>query len=235
MMYSVVIPVYNEKDNLFNLQKELEEVLESLNSNYEIIYVDDGSSDGSLEVLKKIKNNSENIKIISFKKNRGQSVALFFGFLNSSGDWIITLDSDGQNPPKEIVKLLKYKDEFDFITGIRKNRKDSFFRKFSSKVAYFFRFIFLKDTTKDIGCSLRLFKRDIINFIPFFKNFHRFFTFLVVVAGFKVKEVYVEHRERRFGRSRYKTIKRLLDGIFDLIGVFWLKKRLIKYEIKYKF
>ncbi|MCM8786911.1 MAG: glycosyltransferase family 2 protein [Candidatus Omnitrophica bacterium] len=234
MEYSVVIPVFNEEGSLEILQGQLSSILDKITDDYEIIYVDDGSTDSSLEILKKLKSKYQKIKIISLKRNYGQSAAFFAGFKYAKGAWLITLDSDLQNPPDQILALIKEKDNFDFITGVRKKRKDNFLKKVSSKIARFFRWLILADVTLDTGCSLRLFKREIIDVIPFFKNFHRFFTFLVRNFGFKIKEIEVEHNRRMIGKSKYTTLKRLKEGIFDLIGVFWLKRRLIKIKIKYE-
>ncbi len=234
MEFSVVIPLFNEEETLPLLQERLHPVCERLSSSYEIIYVDDGSTDSSLSVLNKLKNNYPSIRIISFKKNQGQSAGLFAGFQAARGDWIISIDADLQNPPEEIPGLFEFKDSFDFITGIRAKRKDSLVRKISSKTARVFRRVILRDTTQDVGCSLRMFKREILNHLPYFKNFHRFFTFLAREAGFKIKEVPVRHDARTLGKSKYGVFRRAKEGIFDLAGVFWLKKRLIRYEIKYQ-
>ncbi|MCF7908409.1 MAG: glycosyltransferase family 2 protein [Candidatus Omnitrophica bacterium] len=234
MEFSVVIPVLNEAESLSPLQKELQEVMQQMRCEYEIVYVDDASSDSSLEVLKGLAEQYERIRVVSFNKNRGQSAALAAGFNVSRGEWIITLDSDGQNPPSEIVKLIEFKDKFDFVTGVRKNRQDSFNRKIASSVAKFFRWLTLGDISQDTGCSLRLFKKEILNSLPLFDHFHRFFNLLVRSKGFSIKEVAVNHRGRLFGVSKYSTTKRMLSGIFDLWGVVWFKKRLIKYEVKYQ-
>ncbi len=229
---SLVIPVYNEEDSLALLQNEITRVMKKLSLKYEVIYVDDGSTDSSLNVLKKISKEYPDVRIISFMKNYGQSVAFYSGFRQSRGKWIATLDADMQNPPSEIVKLLEFRDDADFITGVRKKRKDGFVRKLSSKIARASRYIVLGDITQDVGCSLRLFKRKIIESISFFKNFHRFFTLLVRDAGFKVKEVEVAHMPRYAGKSKYTTFKRAIEGLFDLFGVFWLRKRPIFYVKK---
>jgi glycosyltransferase involved in cell wall biosynthesis len=231
---SIVIPLFNEEASLRILQQRLHKVMEKLSFSYEIIYVDDASKDASLEVIKELQKQYPLIRIISFRKNHGQSTALCAGFRMAKGRWIITLDADLQNPPEEIPTLLKFKEEFDFITGIRKDRKDNFIRKLSSSTARFFRWLILKDVTIDTGCSLRMFKREILNEMPRFKNFHRFFTFLVRMLKFKVKEIPVQHNRREFGASSYGIIKRASEGIFDLIGILWLKRRLIHYDIKYK-
>ncbi len=234
MRYSLVIPVYNEEGCLLSLQEGLSRVMEPLGSDYEIIYVDDGSKDNSLKVLKDLKDKYPKIKIISFTKNQGQSAAFLAGFRLAEGEWLITLDGDGQNPPEEIPKLLRYTSDFDFITGVRKKRLDPWQRRISSQIARFFRWLVLRDTTLDTGCSLRVFKKEILKELPFFKNFHRFFTFLVRQQGFKIKEVEVEHRGRFRGTSKYTNLRRLKEGLLDLGGVFWLKRRLIKFSIKYE-
>lgn len=234
MEFSIVIPVFNEAESLPSLQEQVQGVMQQMRCEYEIIYVDDGSCDLSLEVLKDIAEQYQRIRVISFNKNRGQSTALAAGFRACRGEWIITLDADGQNPPAEITKLTEFRDEFDLIAGIRKNRQDSFKRKAASSIAKFFRRLVLGDLTEDTGCSLRLFKRELLNTLPLFDHFHRFFTFLIRAEGFSVKEVEVSHCCRKFGVSKYSTFGRMLSGIVDLWGVTWFKKRLINYEVKYQ-
>ncbi|MDD5195471.1 MAG: glycosyltransferase family 2 protein [Candidatus Omnitrophica bacterium] len=232
MDYSIVIPVYNEEESLIPLQEKINAAMEPISSDYEIIYVDDGSMDASGEVLRKLAAEYPEIKIVSFKKNRGQSAALAAGFRASAGAWIITLDADLQNPPQEISKLLPFKETYDFITGVRIKRQDGISRKLSSNIARSARWLILKDTTMDTGCSLRMFKREVIGRLPVFKNFHRFFAYLVKSLGFRIKEVNVQHEKRAFGVSKYGNLKRAWEGIFDLCGVFWLGRRLLEYEIK---
>ena len=230
--YSIVIPVFNAEGSLALLQKRLVPVCEKINGEYEIIYVDDGSTDDSLNILKGLKKEGDKLKVISFSCNTGKSEALYAGFMNAQGKWIITLDADLQNPPEEIMKLLPFKNGFDYVAGIRKKRKDSSFRKLSAYAAKFVRRLVSGDSTKDAGCSLRIFKREITSSIPFFRNFHRFYTFLVRKQGFSVKEVPVSHSERAFGRSKYRTLKRAKEGLFDLVGIFWLRQRFLRYKIK---
>jgi glycosyltransferase involved in cell wall biosynthesis len=232
MEFSVVIPLFNEEETLPLLHEKLHTVCESISKDYEIIYVDDGSTDSSPEILEGLKNDYPTVRVVSFKQNRGQSAGLYAGFKESRGTWIITLDADLQNPPEEILKLWKSRDGFDFITGIREKRKDSLLRIISSRIAKYFRWLTLGDTTQDIGCSLRIFKREIVDRLPYFRNFHRFFTLLTREAGFRIKEIPLKHHVRQFGESKYTTFQRAREGIFDLIGVFWLKRRLIQYEIK---
>lgn len=234
MELSVVIPLFNEEESLLPLQEKLHGVCEKITGSYEIIYVDDGSTDSSPDVLRRMQNNYPAVRSISFQENQGQSAGLLAGFRASQGEWIITLDADLQNPPEEILKLWEFKDRFEFITGIRVKRKDGFLRKVSSRIAKVFRWLTLGDTTQDVGCSLRLFRREVAGSLPYFKNFHRFFTFLAREAGFSIQEVPLQHSERKFGSSKYTTWKRAKEGIFDLIGVFWLKRRIINFKIKNK-
>ncbi|MBN3039981.1 MAG: glycosyltransferase family 2 protein [Candidatus Omnitrophica bacterium] len=232
MKYSLVIPVFNEEGNLEFLQDKIDKTMKPLKADFEVIYVDDLSSDGSLQVMKNMQSKYPEIKVVSLKKKSGQSAALYAGFMACLGQWIITLDADCQNPPEEILRLTQFENEFDFISGIRKKRGDNFLRKTSSAMAKFARKAILKDPTQDTGCALRLFKKDIISSIYFFRNFHRFFPYLARLHGFKVKETPITHEPRYKGRSKYKTFNRLVEGLFDLWGVFWLKKRTIKHGSK---
>src|SRR3989338_1303965 len=230
MDLSVVVPVFNEADILEALEKEIEEVMNKTGFDYEIIYVDDASTDGSGKILKSLAEKHQKVKVVSFERNHGQSEALLAGFKKSGGKWILTLDADGQNPPEDFAQLIPFCQTHDFITGIRKDRKDSFTKKAGSKIAKISRRLILGDTTKDTGCSLRMFKREVVETIPFVRNFHRFFTFLAGLQGFSVKEVCVQHKKRQFGRSKYGNLRRLLQGGFDLWNVYQLKKRIIKNE-----
>ncbi|MFH1772586.1 MAG: glycosyltransferase family 2 protein [Candidatus Omnitrophota bacterium] len=232
MDISAVVPVYNEEESVPVLNKRLFDALSRSKLSFEIIYVNDASSDCSREILNKIASSQKNTRCISFKENRGQSAALSLGFKEAQGIWIITLDADCQNPPEEIDKLLKLRNSYDFITGVRMRRQDTIMKKLSSKIALFFRKLVLGDSTRDTGCSLRLFKKEIVEKIPLFINFHRFFTFLVREAGFSIVEVEVGHNKRDFGKSKYNNFRRGKEGLFDLWGVYWLRKRVIKYKIQ---
>ena len=226
ILFSIIVPVFNEEGALPELQERLHKVMEGLGAGYEIVYVDDGSKDSSPEVLKKLKDKYPGLKIISFKKNKGKWQALIAGFTSAKGEWIITVDADLQNPPEEIPKLLCFKDKFDYIIGMRINRKDDIVKKISSIFARSARRIVLGDITKDVGCCLRVFKKKILKSIPFFRNFYLYMPFLAGVKGFSVKEVGIEHCPRKSGRSKYGVLKRGWQGIFDLWRVSQLKKRI---------
>ena len=232
LKFSVVVAVRDEQDSLLELQKELNTAMAATASKYEIIYVDDASSDASHKILKDLQKSFPGIRIISFEQNAGQSAALVAGFRAARGEFIITLDADGQNPPKEIQKLIGFCEEYDCVTGIRINRKDDRVRKIASGVAHLFRKIILQDTTQDTGCSLRIFKRKIIDQLPFFKNFHRFFVFIIKTYGFSVIEVTVRHRQRTAGLTKYSNFKRLCEGLIDIWAMLWLKHRILRYKIK---
>jgi glycosyltransferase involved in cell wall biosynthesis len=226
--YSIVIPVYNEKENLPHLNSAIFEIFRGSVDDFEILYVDDKSTDGSQAVLRLLAGEDMRIRPVFLKRHMGQSAALFFGFKEASGNWIITLDADMQVAPSEIARLLPLKDRFDMIEGVRRRRKDSFAKVCSSRIARCIRKVVLFDDTPDIGCPLKLFKYELLPHVPFFINFHRFFSYLVKRAGFRVHYVEVQHTGRRFGKSKYGILDRFLSGIFDLTGVFWLSRRIIK-------
>ncbi|MBL7157639.1 MAG: glycosyltransferase family 2 protein [Candidatus Omnitrophica bacterium] len=231
--FSIVIPVFNEYESLSELQEKLHRVIEKLSSRYEIIYVNDGSTDLTRETLEKLCRDYPNITVVSFGENKGKSAALAAGFGKARGDWIITLDGDLQNPPEEIPKLLRFKEDFDFIIGIRKHRKDNFSRKFASLLARFFRLAILGDITRDAGCGLFVFRKDILGFFPYFRNFFLYFPLLARAKGFSVKEVEIEHGKRKYGKAKFNNIpKRAWHGILDIWGVIVLKNRLLKDRIK---
>jgi glycosyltransferase involved in cell wall biosynthesis len=230
MQYSVVIPVFNEEESLDELQRRIHQVMKGITSEHEIIYVNDGSFDKSLEVLNRLQNEFREIRIIPLAKRRGQSYCLARGFHASRGEWIITLDGDLQNPPEEIPTLTQYVNQYDFITGVRKIRNDIWSKRVASQVARLFRLIVLGDHSRDTGCSLKVFKKNMLQKIPLFKNFHRFFPFLAISGGCTIKEVMIQHDQRKYGKSKYGNIKRAFDGVIDLLGVLWLRKRMISYD-----
>ena len=224
---SIVIPIYNEQDNIIQLIKEVRASLEK-KINYEIIIVDDGSDDNTYEAVNKIKKNNKNITIISHKKNYGQSIGLRTGIIEANSEYIVTLDGDGQNDPRDIFKLIKSFDtkvSFMMVIGNRVNRIDSVAKKLASRLAFQIRKLFLKDTTPDTGCAIKVFrKRDFLQ-LPFFNHIHRFLPFLFNTFGGKIISIPVNHRSRSSGISKYSNFQRFLVGINDLYGVIWLRKR----------
>ena len=224
---SIVIPIYNEQYNIIQLIKEVRASLEK-KINYEIIIVDDGSDDNTYEVLNKIKKNNKNITIISHKKNYGQSIGLRTGIIEANSEYIVTLDGDGQNDPRDILKLIKSFDakvSFMMVIGNRVNRIDSLAKKVASRLAFQIRKLLLKDTTPDTGCAIKVFRKKDFLQLPFFNHIHRFLPFLFNTFGGKIISIPVNHRSRSSGVSKYSNFQRFLVGINDLYGVVWLRKR----------
>lgn len=227
---SIVVPMYNENGNAVPLVQEITKVL-SDHPNYEIIVVDDGSSDGTLAELKKIQNQVVQLRIIEHIKNYGQSVGLLSGVRAARNPWIVTLDGDGQNDPNDIPKLVEtvimniLKNDKLLIAGNRTQRKDTGWKRFGSKFANKIRQTLLKDDCPDTGCGIKLFHRDTFLCLPHFNHLHRYLPALFKRAGGLVVNVPVNHRPRVCGRSKYGNWGRLKVGILDLAGVAWLIRR----------
>lgn len=221
MKISIIIPVHNEEDSLKELHQEILDVIDKDIFNSEIIYINDGSTDNSLEKLKELRK----AKIISFRKRFGQTAALDAGFKNSKGEYVITLDGDGQNDPSDIPRLFKKmkEDNLDCISGWRKVRKDSLGKKIISKVGGALKNLIANDGIHDSGCTLKIYKRECVENLDLYGEMHRFIPSLLVSEGFKVGEIEVNHRERKNGDSKY-GISRGIKGFLDMISIqFWRK------------
>jgi glycosyltransferase involved in cell wall biosynthesis len=229
---SVVVPVFNEEENLPVLIPQIMEVLNRLGSLFEMIFVDDGSSDGSREIIKTMISQHPFIHLLGFKRNCGLSAALLAGMKEARGEKIVTLDSDLQNDPSDIPNLLGYLDHYDMAIGWRQKREDPWLKRISSKVANALRNRVSKETVKDIACTLRAFKRECIQDIPAFNGMHRFLPTLVKMEGYRVVEVPVSHHPRRFGKSKYNIRNRMWRSFIDLLAVRWMKTRHLNYEIE---
>lgn len=230
-MISVVVPVLNEEENIKPLVDEISAAFVSGAPVKEIIYVDDGSTDGTLKILKTLQKNNPPLRIIHHDRPCGQSEALWSGVKAANSELIVTLDGDGQNNPKDIILLYNAyqaniaKSTKVMVAGQRAKRNDDWIRRVSSRIANGIRANFLKDGTRDTGCSLKLFRReDYIN-LPYFRHMHRFLPALMIREGVRVIHVDVSHRARRHGVSKYGTLDRLLVALADLQGVRWLQKR----------
>jgi glycosyltransferase involved in cell wall biosynthesis len=232
MNISVVIPVYNEEKNILPLYESLKSVLGGLNTSFEIIFVDDGSKDRSPEVLREIKEKDPCVRIVRMKNNYGQSAALDAGFKESKGEIIISLDADLQNDPQDIPRLLSELGDCDVVCGWRKKRNDTLSKRISSRIANGVRRMVLGDDIIDIGCTLRAYRRKALEAIKLYNGLHRFLPVLIEWEGFKVKQIPVEHNRRLHGKSKYKFHKRLVKPFLDLWAVLWMKKNLLKYELK---
>ena len=224
MKYSVVIPIFNEEESLGELCSSLSKVMNSLKGKYEIIFVNDGSRDNSFSKLLSLKKRYKNIKIIDFRKNFGQSAAMKAGFDNAKGDIIIAMDSDLQNDPKDIPKLLKKLHEgYDVATGWRKERHDPLSKNIPSKISNWMHRKVTGLDMHDSGCSLKAYVRDALENVELYGEMHRYIPAMLAEKGYKVGEVVVTHHPRKHGKSKYGA-KRLVKGGLDLIDIlFWTK------------
>jgi len=225
--FSVVIPLYNEEENLPLLQKEVQSALTG--RNYELILVDDGSTDGTVKAVAP----SPELRLLLFKKNAGQSAAMLAGMQAARGAIIVLLDGDLQNDPRDIPKLL---DELnrtgaDLVCGYRAHRKDTVVKKLTSRIANFVRSRFVGDGVKDTGCTLKALRRECVTALVPFKGVHRFIPALIKGAGFRIVEVPVNHRARQYGVSKYGLGNRALRATTDMLGVRWLQSRRLDYQV----
>jgi dolichol-phosphate mannosyltransferase len=230
MELSVVVPVFNEQDNLKPLIDEIHAALEG-RLDYEIIYVNDGSTDETLAILDALHQNDERLRVLSHARSCGQSTAVRTGVKAARSPWIATLDGDGQNDPADILSMYALVQQEDrdpdlcMIAGWRRKRQDSALKRFSSRLANGVRARILKDDTPDTGCGLKLFTREAFLELPYFDHMHRFLPALILRSGKKLQSVEVNHRPRHKGESKYGVHNRLWTGIVDMMGVLWLQRR----------
>jgi dolichol-phosphate mannosyltransferase len=225
---SVVVPVFNERDNIPPLLAEIAAALRGT-VDFEIVYVDDESSDDSRAVLAAQKASYPELRVLHHVSRSGQSTAVWNGVRAARGSWIATLDGDGQNDPADIPKLLEARanaaPEIKLFAGWRTTRRDSFNKRISSKIANAVRSRMLRDATPDTGCGLKLFERETFLRLPYFDHMHRYLPALVRRAGYASQSVPVGHRPRTAGTSKYGMLDRLWVGLADLRGVAWLMRR----------
>ena len=233
MKVSIVCAAYNEEECLPLLVPKLEDVLSSLEHEYEIIVVNDASTDGTAQVLRDLAGRCPALRALEFEHNQGQTAAWAAGFRHAAGDVVVTIDADLQNDPEDIPALLEQIGEYDCVSGVRQGRQDSFKRKVSSKIANGVRNWFLGDRVTDVGCSLRAVRREFLDGMPMVKNMHRFMPTLLKAQGARCTEVPVGHHPRAKGTSKYGTWDRLAAGIVDLFGIRWMLKRWIRCRIKW--
>jgi dolichol-phosphate mannosyltransferase len=230
---SVVVPVFNERDNVTPLIEEIVAALRGRapheGGDFEIVYVDDHSRDDTLAVLQSLKANVPELRVLHHVQQSGQSTAIRTGVKAARGAWIATLDGDGQNDPADIPKLIAARDAGDARTklyaGWRVNRQDSGSKRWASKWANAIRSNMLRDATPDTGCGIKLFEREVFLDLPYFDHMHRYLPALMQRAGWQTISVPVNHRHRTTGVSKYNNLNRALVGIRDLRGVAWLIKR----------
>jgi dolichol-phosphate mannosyltransferase len=229
---SVVVPVYNEEENLPILIEQLVEVLKPLGKTYEMIFVDDGSTDRSREILKSLVAEHPQIRILGFKYNCGETAAGAAGLKEAKGDVVITIDADLQNDPRDIPAMLGYLKEHDMVTGWRQKREDSWVKRVTSKIANRIRNRLSGESIRDSGCTYRAYKRECLENLKLYKGMHRFMPTLVKMEGFRVIEIPIAHHPRQYGVSKYTTWNRMWRALVDLLAVRWMKSRHIRYEIE---
>jgi dolichol-phosphate mannosyltransferase len=230
---SVVIPVYNEEDNLQPLWEELRPALEGLGQKFEVVFVDDGSHDRSTEIIRGFRERDARVRLVRLKANAGETAATDAGFRAARGQWVVTMDADLQNDPADIPRLLAHLDRWDAVTGWRVNRSagDDWLRRLSSRVANRIRNRLSEESIQDSGCTFRAFRRECLRGLVLYRGFHRFIPTLLRMRGYRVLEIPVNHRARRHGQSKYGVGNRAFVAFADLLAVRWMKSRLLRYEV----
>ena len=220
---SVVIPTYNEQESLTELVAALKDVLKPYNK-WEVLFVDDGSTDDSIELLTKIVTSESNFKLIQFHRNYGKSAALAEGFKIAEGEYVITMDADLQDDPKEIPNLIsKLEEGYDLVTGWKKNRKDPWTKRVPSKIANFITGLITGVKVHDMNCGLKIYRRAVIKSIDIYGGRHRYIPALAGQKRFRIAEIIVQHHKRQYGVTKYGG-SRLFHGFFDLITILFLNR-----------
>lgn len=228
--YSVVIPLKNEEDNVRELIDELVPVMEGLKEPWEIICIDDGSTDHTLSLLLQLAGQHSGLRILSFDKNYGQSSAFDAGFKAAKGEYVITMDGDLQNDPHDIPNLLFIAEHADLVCGQRIKRRDPWSKRILSRLGNAVRSRFCSDGMKDTNCSLKIFRAACLRKIKMYQGMHRFLPALFKIEGFTVVAVAVNHRERKHGKTKYNLFNRSFNTIADMLAVRWMQKRHLKYR-----
>ena len=231
---SLVVPCYNEHDNLEPLLTAIREAVEPLQLSYEVVITDDGSTDRSWELLKQLAARDKRIRVQRFAFNCGESAACWAGLNAARGQYLVTLDADLQNNPQDLPKFLEALKRFDCVCGTRvetRGQGDNFIRIASSRIANWVRNTLSGEQISDAGCTYRAFKRECLENLKFFKGMHRFLPTLIKLEGFTVTEIAVTHNPRFAGRSHYGVWDRLFASFHDLLAVRWMKKRMVRYQI----
>ena len=229
---SLVVPVYNERDSLPILVEEIGRVLAG--RRYEVVAVDDGSTDGSLEILKTLKRDHPELHIVAFADNAGQTAAFAAGFRAARGDVIVTLDADLQNDPADIPALVTELRQSGAaaVAGYRVDRRDTGWKRLQSRIANGVRNRLNRETIRDTGCSLKAFRADALRELPLFNGMHRFLPTLIRLNGGSVREVPVRHRARRYGRTKYGMWNRMFRSLVDALAVRWMQRRALRYRVR---
>lgn len=232
--FTIVVPVYNEEDNLERVESELLEYSKKASVATCILFVNDGSKDRSQELIEAICNRNPNFNYISFKENRGLSSAIKAGFDYTETELVGYIDSDLQTAPEDFNLLLEHIGEYDLVTGVRANRKDSFVKNMSSKIANGIRRAFTHDGMDDTGCPLKVIKTVYAKRIPMFKGLHRFLPAMILLQNGKIIQIPVQHFPRIAGEAKFGLWNRLLGPLSDCFAYLWMKRKYINYDVSKK-
>lgn len=231
---SLVVPVYNERENLAPLLAEISAALDGGDRSYEVVAVDDGSTDGSLEALKALKRDYPQLHIIAFAKNAGQTAAFAAGFRAARGRVVVTLDADLQNDPADVPRVVEALERSGAtaVAGYRAARHDTRWKLLQSRIANGVRNWLNGESIRDTGCSLKAFRADAVRALPLFSGMHRFLPTLIKMHGGTVAEVPVGHRQRRFGVTKYGMWNRVFRSLADAFAVRWMQRRVLNYHVR---
>ncbi|MCA0153749.1 glycosyltransferase family 2 protein [Winogradskyella vincentii] len=229
--FTIIVPVFNEEDNLARLEKELSDYINIAPLKTSVLLVNDGSTDNSLSKIEGICIVNDAFEFISFENNKGLSTALKAGFDYVTSPLVGYMDADLQTTPEDFNLLLEHIDQYELVSGVRHNRKDTWLKNFSSKMANRVRHLFTNDSMEDTGCPLKVFKTDTAKRIPMFRGLHRFLPAMTLLQNGRVKQVPVRHFPRQAGTSKYGFGKRLLGPLADCFAFLWMKRKYINYQI----
>jgi glycosyltransferase involved in cell wall biosynthesis len=227
---SLVVPVFNEAENIRPLLEELRSVLDPWPGGLEFVFVDDGSRDATLDELRREQQSDPRVRVAHFRKNLGQTAAMAAGFRLARGETIVTLDGDLQNDPRDISRLVEMLRDGDCVCGVRRERRDSPWKRLSSRIGNGFRNWATGDNIEDTGCTLKAYRRACLEKIDLYRGLHRFLPTLFKMHGFRVVQVPVHHRPRLRGKTKYGTWGRMMKGLSDVYAVRWMMKNRLEFE-----
>jgi len=229
--FTIIVPLYNEEENLIRVEQELQKYLDIALKRTRVLFVNDGSSDKSLALIEDICKRNTAFNYISFEQNQGLSAAIKAGFDYSTTPLIGYIDSDLQTDPEDFNLLLEHIEEFDLVTGVRTNRKDSFKKNISSTIANLIRRSFTQDGMDDTGCPLKVIKVDYAKRIPMFKGLHRFLPAMILLQKGKIKQIPVRHYPRTAGTPKFFILNRLAGPLVDCFAYLWMRRSYINYKV----
>ncbi|MBF8150946.1 glycosyltransferase family 2 protein [Winogradskyella sp. F6397] len=230
--FTIIVPVYNEEENLQRVESELLKYLKIATVSTSVLFVNDGSVDNSQAIIETICERNDAFEFILFKQNRGLSAAIKAGFEHVDSELVGYIDSDLQTSPEDFNKLLEHINSYELVTGVRSNRKDSFVKNMSSKIANGIRRAFTHDGMDDTGCPLKIIKTDYAKRIPMFRGLHRFLPAMIMLQNGRVTQIPVQHFPRIAGTAKFGLWNRLLGPLMDCFAYLWMKKKYINYDIE---